>query len=76
MTASDCYEIGIETYKNKNYYHSEQWLNEAYNRLAVNSKESNKLKLPILIKLSNVHKKLSTTTTIKIKFPICVINSN
>lgn len=34
MTSNDCFEMGRQSYLNKDYYHTSLWMNEAITRLA------------------------------------------
>lgn len=36
MSANDCFELGRQSYLNKDYYHTVLWMREAMNRLATN----------------------------------------
>lgn len=60
MSASDCYQVGLETFKNKIYHHAAMWLNEARKRLEVNLDESQtSFRVNLLIKLAYSHRKQS-----------------
>lgn len=56
MTASDCYEIGVETFRQYRYHHSTVWLKEALNRLDDQASDAQSMRLDILSYLAEVHR--------------------
>lgn len=52
MSSNDCYEIGLLSYKNRDYYYSSLWLLEAMKRLETDKSGSNISKSDILEYLS------------------------
>lgn len=56
MSASDCYEIGVETLNQHRYHHSTVWLKEALNRVDIPSGDVQSLQLDILSNLAEAHR--------------------
>lgn len=40
MSSHDCFEMGRQSYLNKDYYHTSLWMNEAMDRLNNNTNET------------------------------------
>lgn len=40
MTSNDCFEMGRQSYLNKDYYHTALWMNEAMTRLLKDTNET------------------------------------
>lgn len=59
MSASDCYELGVQIIATGYEQYSAQWLNESLIRLSQmpNSKQDTELKLDILQRMVEIHTK-------------------
>lgn len=40
MTANDCFELGRQSYLNKDYYHTALWMREAMDRLTLDANQT------------------------------------